>query len=215
MHHRTPATAAGSRTAPRQEGSLTRAQFVGSYPTADFRTSPPSPEIAIVGRSNVGKSSLLNALAGRKALARISQTPGKTQTCNVYRVDEAYYIVDLPGYGYARAGKRQRAAFRKLIYDYLGNRRQLEGVVWLLDIRRDPSDDDLAMAEFLAEHARPVLLALTKADKVARSRRSPRVASIAERVGVAEEQCVVTSVQKKEGIGELRDAVAELVRGIG
>lgn len=151
-------------------------------------------------------------LVGRKALAHISQTPGKTQACNVYRVAAAYYLVDLPGYGYARASKQSRTAFRRLIYDYLGGRNPLEGVVWLLDMRRDPSDDDLAMAEFLAKHGRPVLIALTKADKVNRGGRAGRITAIAGEVGVAEDQCVVTSARTKEGVEELRDAVRALLR---
>ncbi len=213
MRHRAPSAAARDRA--REEGSLSGTTFVGSFPAADFRTTPSFPEIAFVGRSNVGKSSLINAFVGRKAIARTSRTPGKTQACNVYRVDDAYYLVDLPGYGYARASKETRSSLRRLIRAYIERREALAGVVWLLDIRHDPSADDLAMGDLLSERGRPVLVALTKADKIPSGRRHERLTAIARAVGIEEDQCLITSIVKKEGIQSLRASAQQLLRVAG
>jgi GTP-binding protein len=165
----------------------------------------------VIGRSNVGKSSLLNALVGRKGLARISQTPGKTQLCNIFAVDERYYLVDLPGYGYAQASRQQRAGFQRLMRECLAGRATLSGIVWLLDIRHPPSRDDHAMAVLLAGRGLPVLAAVTKADKIPRGRRPAHVAAILAALELGEDQCVITSTQTREGIEDLRAAVDTLV----
>lgn len=160
----------------------------------------------------MGKSTLLNVLARRRSLARTSRSPGKTRTCNVYLVDDTYYLVDLPGYGYARRSKQERRHFRRLLEDTVTGRERLAGVVWLLDIRHEPSDDDLAMADLMASHQVPVLVALTKADKVPRGRRAQRRAAIAAALRVPDDQCVTTSAEERLGIDELREAIETLVR---
>lgn len=167
--------------------------------------------MALVGRSNVGKSSLVNALTGRRAIARISRTPGKTRTANVYAVKERFYLVDLPGYGYARVSKTQRRAFLQLLERYLADRPALAGVVWLLDIRRDPSEGDRDIGRRLAATGRPVLAAITKADKVGRGERRERVAAVRGALALPEDQCVVTSATTKEGVPELWEAIQGLV----
>lgn len=167
----------------------------------------------MIGRSNVGKSSLINALTGRRAVARTSQTPGKTRLCNVFAVGTRYYLVDLPGYGYARASREARAGFARLIRTYLSGRETLAGVVWLLDIRHPPSQDDVAMGDLLGERGVPVLAAVTKADKVTRGRRGPRIRAILDALDLGEDQSVVTSARTKEGIPELRQAVDGLIGG--
>jgi GTP-binding protein len=154
---------------------------------------------------------LVNAFVGRKSLARTSQTPGKTRACNVYRVDQSYYLVDMPGYGYARASKQVRKELQKLLGAYLRHRSELIGVVWLLDLRREPSADDLSMGEILAARQVPVLATLTKADKVSRGRQTDRLRAIAQAVGISEDQCILTSATKRDGIGELRQAVQAAV----
>ncbi len=153
----------------------------------------------------------MNALVGRRTIARTSRSPGKTRLCNVYRVDGRYYLVDLPGYGYARVSKDERARFLTVIGDYLSDRRTLAGVVWLVDVRRDPSPDDMAAAQRVAQRGVPVLLAVTKADKLPRARRTERVHAILAATELPEDQCVVTSAQTREGIEALRKAIARLV----
>jgi GTP-binding protein len=181
-------------------------QFVGSFPDAQVRVEPELPEIAFIGRSNVGKSSLLNVLVGRPGLARVSGSPGKTTLLNFYRLP-ALYLVDLPGYGFARAGKGARAGYRKLVNDYLRTRSTLAGVVWLLDIRHQPSNDDLEMQQLLAGSGRPVLAVLTKADKLTRSALPARVRELAEALGLQQDQVEITSSHSKTGIVELATSI--------
>ena len=166
---------------------------------------PPLPEIAFLGRSNVGKSSLLNALVGRR-VARVSATPGKTRALQVYLVGSLYYL-DLPGYGYARVSKTERAAFLNLLAETL-HRPRLAGVVWLLDLRHDPSDGDRTMQDQLAAAGIAVLAAATKSDKLSPAQRRAHAATLQTTLGVADDAFVVTSVRTGEGIAELRDAIA-------
>lgn len=137
---------------------------VTQYPTDG------KPEIALVGRSNVGKSSLTNTLINRKNFARTSSQPGKTQTLNFYNVEDQLYFVDVPGYGYAKVSKKQREAFGHMIEEYITSRKQLRGVISLVDARHDPSDDDISMYEWLHYYNIPILVVATKADKISRSR---------------------------------------------
>ena len=174
---------------------------------------PPLPEVAFVGRSNVGKSSLLNALVGRR-IAKISGTPGKTRALNVFVIDDSHYFLDLPGYGYARVGKAQRAAFRGLVKHAL-RRERLRGVVWLLDIRHALSADDQAMQDALAEEETThVLAALTKGDKLSSAKRSTRERELREELGLPEDQVVATSAKTGEGIADLQEAIAGLISGV-
>jgi GTP-binding protein len=202
--------------------------FVGSFPRADAVLDPPLPEIAFLGRSNVGKSSLLNALLGRR-LARVSAEPGKTRLLNVYVMgrgdmpDErlshvprptphALYLLDLPGYGYARASRTERAGFRRLVEGTL-SRPRLAGIVWLLDIRRDPSAQDLDMQDALHGQATRVLAALTKGDKLSRAQRLAQERNIREALQLDEHQVITTSVKTGDGIRELREAIGGLIGG--
>jgi len=180
--------------------------FIGSYPDAAVTLDPPLPEIAFVGRSNVGKSSLLNALVDRKGLARVSSTPGKTRLVNVFRLP-TFYLVDLPGYGYAKASKGERAGFRLLLEAYLTGRPNLAGVVWLLDIRHEPSDQDYEVQDALIETERAVLVVLTKGDKLPRGQRAAAYASRARELGLSPDELVLTSATSGEGIAELAESV--------
>jgi GTP-binding protein len=181
-------------------------EFVGSFPDPQVQLDPALPEIAFIGRSNVGKSSLLNALVGRPGLARVSRTPGKTALLNFYRLPKLY-LVDLPGYGFARASKGDRAGYRRLVNEYLRTRETLAGIVWLLDIRHQPSRDDLEMQELLIGSGRPVLATFTKADKLTRSARQTRERELAESLGLRGEQIQVTSSHSGQGISELGHSI--------
>ena len=177
-------------------------EFVGSFPDPRHPLDPPLPEIAFLGRSNVGKSSLLNAITGRPGLARVSRTPGRTTAMNVFRFPE-FYLVDLPGYGYARASHESRAGFALLLGTYLAERPALHAVVWLLDIRHRPSAEDLAQREILAGRGTPVLAVLTKADKLTRRQQQEQAAVIAVALDLPEEQFHLTSSSSGAGIDEL------------
>jgi len=186
-------------------------EFIGSFPDPRVTMDPPLPEIAFIGRSNVGKSSLLNALVGRPGLARVSGSPGKTTLLNFYRLPDLY-LVDLPGYGFARASKSNRAGYRKLIDGYLRTREMLSGIVWLLDIRHDPSKEDREMQELLIQSGRPVLAVFTKADKLTRSALSTRERELAHALDVSAE-IAVTSSQSGFGIAELATSVLAAAAG--
>ena len=187
-------------------------EFVGSFPDPLVKLAPPLPEVALIGRSNVGKSSLLNALVGRPGLARVSGTPGKTTLLNAFRLPE-FYLVDLPGYGFARAGKAARTGYRRLMDRYLLERETLAGVVWLLDVRHEPSRDDLEMQELLVRSGRPVLVALTKADKLTRSAQAVRSRELAVALGLHEDQIQLTSSSSRLGVAELAASIVAAVGG--
>ena len=174
---------------------------------------PPSdlPEIAFAGRSNVGKSSLLNTLVRRKSFARVSRTPGRTREINFFRVNNGFVLVDLPGYGYARISKEKKAEWRPLIGEYLRRTTQLRGIVLLLDIRREPSDDDRAMLDFLAGVEVPTIVALTKSDKLSKTAARERAAEISRALTLEPDQVIQFSSQTGEGREELLEAIFDLV----
>jgi len=181
-------------------------EFVGSFPDPLVRLDPALPEVALIGRSNVGKSSLLNALVGRPGLARVSGAPGKTTLLNAFRLP-GLYLIDLPGYGFARAGKAARAGYRRLVTRYLGERPTLAGVVWLLDVRREPSGDDREIQDLLIRSGRPVLAVLTKADKLSRSAAATRSRELAAALGLQDDQVQLTSARSGLGIADLGRAI--------
>lgn len=183
----------------------------GTAERGGWRPEPGLPEIAFAGRSNVGKSSLLNTLVRRNKLARVSKTPGRTREINFFRINEAFVLVDLPGYGYAKVSKEKRADWRPLIESYLKLTPQLRGIVLLLDIRREPSDDDRAMLDFLSEVEIPTIIAATKADKLTAAAVDERVNEIANQVGLSREQVIPFSSRTGAGRRELAEALMAAV----
>ena len=171
------------------------------------------PEIALAGKSNVGKSSLINRLVNRRALARTSSAPGKTQTVNYYRVNGAFYYVDLPGYGYASAGLSVRADWGRMIEDYLHQSEGLKAVFLLVDLRRDPSEDDLLMCRWIrAQGFAPTVIA-SKADKIARTAREERLRALREGLHLSEEETVIPfSALTGEGREEVLRKTAEILK---
>lgn len=171
------------------------------------------PEIALAGRSNVGKSSLINRLLNRKNLARTSSKPGKTQTLNFYKVNDQFFFVDLPGYGYAQVSKRERARWGRFIEEYLTGRRQLQLVIHLVDIRHPPTADDQLMADWLRHMGRPWLVVATKADKIARGKIERHLKIIRERLSLDEGIPLIPfSAETGQGKEELWTVLVEYIR---
>lgn len=172
------------------------------------------PEVAFAGRSNVGKSSLLNALTGRKALARTSNTPGRTRELNYFLVGEALHIVDMPGYGYAKAPKTQVKGWNQLIYDYLRGRPQLKRVFLLIDSRHGLKDTDAGVLALMDEAAVSYQVVLTKIDKISAAQlgrvRAATAAQLAKHPA-AHPEIIATSAEKRLGINDLRAAITELI----
>lgn len=192
-------------------------EFLGGMAGVDgWRPEPTLPEIAFAGRSNVGKSSLLNCLVRRKAFARVSKTPGRTREINFFNVNGLFVLADLPGYGYAKISKEKKADWRPLIDGYLKHTANLAGVVQLLDIRRDPSEDDEAMLDFLAEIEVPTIIVLTKWDKLPRKAGAERVSVIMRDLQLEKDQTIPFSSATGEGREELALALMgllDVVRG--
>lgn len=171
------------------------------------------PEVAFAGKSNVGKSSLINALMNRKALARTSAQPGKTQTINYYNVNDAIYFVDLPGYGYAKANEHVKAQWGKLIEDYLHQSKQLKAVFLLIDIRHEPSNNDVIMYDWICNNGYHPIIIATKLDKINRSQIQKQVKLIRTTLGADKETIIIpfsaTTKQGREEIYELIDTIIE------
>lgn len=160
----------------------------------------PLPEIALAGRSNVGKSSFINTLINRKGLARTSGKPGKTQTLNFYLIENALHFVDVPGYGYAKVSKTERAKWGKMIETYLTGRKQLKAVVSLVDMRHEPTADDVQMYEFLKYYQLPVIVVATKSDKIPRGKWQKHAAVIKKKLDMdPQDTFVIFSSETKEG----------------
>ena len=166
------------------------------------------PEFAFCGKSNVGKSSLINALMNRKSLARTSSTPGKTQTINYYLVNDAFYYVDLPGYGFAKASEKVKAQWGKLIEDYLHQSQAIRAVFLLVDIRHAPGENDLLMLQWIRDHGYTPLIIATKADKLKRSQVAKQMAEVRKGLGLpADYRVIPFSAETKQGRDEIWDFI--------
>jgi GTP-binding protein len=190
------------------------AEFVGSFVRLDQLPTDGSWELATVGRSNVGKSSLINKLLGRRNLAKSSSTPGKTRMLNYYKINGGWYIVDLPGYGYAKAAKTEKQRWGRLVEQYLLRRENLYGVVLLLDIRHLPSQDDRMMYLWLRAHEIPLLPVANKADKLSRAQQQRQLELIKTTLALPPEQEIITfSAVSGAGRDDVWASIDELAGG--
>lgn len=209
---RTPAPGADT---PRAVDPLPirRLDYLGPMATTTgWRPESVLPEIAFSGRSNVGKSSLINRLVRRKQMARVSNTPGRTREIHFFRVNDDFVLVDLPGYGYARISKERQAEWRPLMEGFLRSSPRIRGVVQLLDVRHDPTRDDLLMLDFLAELEVPTIVVATKVDKLSAGAVGKRMRELARLAGIEEEQMIAFSATTGRGRDELAEAILSLVR---
>lgn len=169
------------------------------------------PEVAFAGKSNVGKSSLINALMNRKSLARTSAAPGKTQTINFYNVNEAIYLVDLPGYGYARASEEIKAKWGKMIEDYLHQSNEIRAVFLLIDIRHDPTENDRIMYRWILDHGYEPIIIATKLDKIKRSQVQKQIKAVRQGLKVVPGTIIIPfSAQTKQGREEIWEIIDQL-----
>ncbi len=190
--------------------NFNKAEFFKSF--GEFKQLPQSDrtEIAFAGRSNVGKSSLINKIFNRKSLARVSSVPGKTATINFYSL-ENIFIVDLPGYGYAKVAKSEKQRWAGLIDGYFNADRRLELTFLLIDMRHPPSKDDLMMIDFLIETEQPFVIVLTKSDKLSKKQQSERLDGFMKEIPCAEDiKFIPFSSQTGEGVEEIRSIIEEI-----
>lgn len=192
---------------------ITSANFAGSSPRADMCPQTTLPEYAFIGRSNVGKSSLINMLTERKGLAKTSSTPGKTLLINHFLINEKWYLVDLPGYGYAQRGKREMEKLKNLIDHYVLEREQLTCLFVLIDIRHKPQQKDLDFLNFCGENGVPIALIFTKADKLSRQNINLAVDTYLQQLQESWEELpphFVTSSSNHMGRDEVLDYIASI-----
>lgn len=170
------------------------------------------PEVAFAGKSNVGKSSLINALMNRKSLARTSSEPGKTQTINYYNVNDAIFLVDLPGYGYARANEKVKAQWGRMIEDYLHESKQLKAVFLLIDIRHEPSGNDKLMYDWILHNGYQPIIIATKLDKISRGQIQRQASLIRRTFGTGQDTVVIPfSASTKQGRNEIYDILDKIL----
>ncbi|HTZ40779.1 MAG TPA: ribosome biogenesis GTP-binding protein YihA/YsxC [Syntrophales bacterium] len=192
---------------------ITSAEFVKSAVKPDQYPKTGMPEIAFAGRSNVGKSSLINTLLGRRKLAQTSATPGKTRLINFFIVNDKLSFVDLPGYGYAKVSRAEQETWGPMVETYLRERANLHLVISILDIRHDPTQQDLDLMEWLRHYGRNRLIVLTKSDKISRGEAMRRRKQIMTRLGLGEgEMLVLFSAQTGEGKADLWREIDRMLR---
>jgi len=195
---------------------IQNSRFIISAVKRDQYPEDELPEIAMAGRSNVGKSSLINMMINRKGLAKTSSTPGKTQTINFYDLDGKMRLVDLPGYGYARVSKDKKSGWGKIIESYLVNRPNLMEVFLLVDLRHDPSEDDRLMYEWIRTFGYKGVVIATKADKIKNSQLQVRKKALRDKLGMSEDDVViVTSADSRKGKYDLWDFINALLEQKG
>ncbi len=186
---------------------ITSASRPGQYPREDL------PELAFAGRSNVGKSSLVNCLLQRKKLVRTSRTPGRTQLINFFRINGTFILVDLPGYGYAKVSQRLQATWGPMVETYIDSRENLRGIVQIMDLRHPPTPDDLILWNWLKDKKMTAIPILTKADKLSRTKWKPLAQTAGEVLGISPADFIVFSAETRQGRDQLLLKVKELLLG--
>lgn len=184
---------------------ITSASRSGQYPSSDL------PEMAFAGRSNVGKSSLINCLVQRRKLVRTSRTPGRTQLINFFQINSAFMFVDLPGYGYAKVSESVRATWGPMVETYLTSRENLRGVVQIMDLRHPPTPEDLSLWNWLRDKNIPAVPILTKADKLSRTKWKPLCQAAGRILGISPSEFILFSTETKQGRDQLLLKIKELM----
>ena len=193
--------------------TIKNAEFIAAAAKKNQYPPAGAPEIAFAGRSNVGKSSLINLLTGRRKLAKVSQSPGKTRTINFFNIDDAWRIVDLPGYGYAKVSKAESESWGKMMEDYLETRESLVSVVQLVDCRHEPTAQDIQMLEYLRYYGLARIVVATKADKLSKNELNKNLAMIRKSLKLTgDEKLLAVSALKKTGVDNLLDEIDLLLR---
>ncbi len=189
-----------------------KAELVISAPNRESWPESALPELVLAGRSNVGKSSFINAITGRKKLAYVGNTPGKTRLLNFFNIDDRYMFVDVPGYGFANLYKAQLIAFGEMMEDYFANRIQKKGLLMLVDARHLPSEDDLGMLEYARYYEIPVCIVATKTDKVQASKRYHMLKQIRNALNLKSDEVLIPfSAQTKEGVDEVWEQIIKIM----
>ena len=191
---------------------INKAQFITSLAEYGSFAGKGLKQIAVVGKSNVGKSSLINSLCRHKGLAKTSGTPGKTRLINVFLLNDAFHLVDLPGYGYAKVDKKEKASWGKRMGDYFEQAQELCTVLQLVDIRHEPTADDITMVEFLRAHGLPFITIATKADKLSKAARHRHSLPIGFKLQVQPQEIIQYSSETGEGRNAVLQAMEDALR---
>ncbi|RKO67693.1 ribosome biogenesis GTP-binding protein YihA/YsxC [Desulfofundulus salinus] len=192
--------------------NIVSAEFVKSITELNRCPAGGRPEVALAGRSNVGKSSLLNCLVNRRNLARTSNTPGRTRTLNFYLINNRFYLVDLPGYGYARVPEKMRVSWGPLIEGYLSRRPELRGVIQIVDLRHPPTAQDVQLYQWLKHHGLPTVVVATKADKLSKSQGLRQLQVVRQTLGLTGEAPLIKfSARTREGRDDLWHVIEEWI----
>ncbi|MBF0203212.1 MAG: YihA family ribosome biogenesis GTP-binding protein [Desulfamplus sp.] len=193
---------------------IKQTEFIKSAVDPSHFPDPEFPEVAFAGRSNVGKSSLINTIINRKNLVKTSSKPGCTQLINFFKINENTFFVDLPGYGYAKVSKKIRSQWGGMVERYLNQRENLMGVVLLIDIRREPQKEEFQLMDWLAGRGIPCLRVLTKADKLSRQKQLVRVTEISKILMCKKEDIILFSATSKQGKDEILKELNTLFHGL-
>lgn len=191
---------------------IQKAELVVSAPDKQFWPESELDEVVLAGRSNVGKSSFINALCARKKLAYVGNTPGKTRLLNFFNINDEIMFVDVPGYGYANISKQQMLKFGQMMEDYFHDRSQKVGLVLLVDSRHKPSEDDITMMEFARYYQMEVVVVATKVDKLKRSQRKKQFQKICETLSLPEKSLIPFSSETREGVEKTWEKIESMYK---